>query len=384
MFNILIITVGATPQIVTETVWALLTRDPPFVPGRILLVTTARGREELVPALCGPQGRLSELFVSTGNTFVEPEILLPKNSEGSEMGDIRTEDENAAYANSISGLIRQLTDDPETKLHVSLAGGRKTMSYYAGMAISLFGRDQDELSHVLVDPEIIETSKTFWWPDQNDQDLGLSDHIPPLSARSANISMPIIPFVRLSQILPRADISESDLDYTRIIQSVQESLEGYMVRLKLDQRTISIGKHEVRLPHRLFALYRLLAVALTLQWMGAGPDGEGNAHRGWVSYSQLMDPNSDMFDRFLEYYSETFAKGQKEVEEFEKLVRNKRDAGLTGEARKPFTEALSRLNSQLRNQIDNPAIRHRIQVVSSDDRPVRFGLMLEPHQIEFD
>ncbi|MBF4102237.1 hypothetical protein INT80_01850 [Gallibacterium anatis] len=38
-------------------------------------------------------------------------------------------------------------------MHVSIAGGRKTMGFFAGYALSLYGRAQDSLSHVLVSAE---------------------------------------------------------------------------------------------------------------------------------------------------------------------------------------------------------------------------------------
>ena len=52
----------------------------------------------------------------------------------------------------ITNLIRAFTADPESALHVSIAGGRKTMGFFLGYALSLYGRAQDKLSHVLVSP----------------------------------------------------------------------------------------------------------------------------------------------------------------------------------------------------------------------------------------
>jgi CRISPR-associated protein (TIGR02584 family) len=43
------------------------------------------------------------------------------------------------------------TADPQASLHVSIAGERKTMGFYVGYALSLFGRTQGRLSHVLND-----------------------------------------------------------------------------------------------------------------------------------------------------------------------------------------------------------------------------------------
>jgi CRISPR-associated protein (TIGR02584 family) len=42
---------------------------------------------------------------------------------------------------------------------MSIAGGRKTMGFYAGYALSLYGRAQDRMSHVLVEEssKLLET-----------------------------------------------------------------------------------------------------------------------------------------------------------------------------------------------------------------------------------
>ena len=65
-----------------------------------------------------------------------------------------------AVADFITEQVRQITADPAASLHVSIAGGRKTMGFYAGYALSLFGRAQDQLSHVLVSPSF-ELLKEF-------------------------------------------------------------------------------------------------------------------------------------------------------------------------------------------------------------------------------
>lgn len=53
-------------------------------------------------------------------------------------------------ADAIVELVRRCTQDDQTALHVSIAGGRKTMGFFMGYALSLYGRPQDRLSHVLV------------------------------------------------------------------------------------------------------------------------------------------------------------------------------------------------------------------------------------------
>ena len=76
--------------------------------------------------------------------------------------------DNDATADAITERLRAFTADPETALHVSIAGGRKTMGYYLGYALSLFGRPQDRLSHVLVSPPF-ESHPQFYYPSPGER-----------------------------------------------------------------------------------------------------------------------------------------------------------------------------------------------------------------------
>ena len=66
------------------------------------------------------------------------------------MDDARSREDQEALGDFIIAKVAELTSDPKTCIHASIAGGRKTMTFYLGYAMSLFGRIQDELSHVLV------------------------------------------------------------------------------------------------------------------------------------------------------------------------------------------------------------------------------------------
>jgi len=383
MKNILIVTAGATPQIVTETVWALLKREPQFAPAAIHLVTTAHGRGKFAEELLGPEGRLAALFRHFHTEPVIPTIHLPE-AGGKELTDIRTAEECAAYANTVSRLIRRYANDADTRIHVSLAGGRKTMSYFAGAAISLFGRDQDELSHVLIEPEHFEQCLDFWYPGQPEPEVhhrnGREVHCP----AGARIDIAYIPFIRLSHILPDGAFAGDKLDYGDVLQHIQESLNARLVRLIPDRRVLTAGPYEVSLRHREFALYRLAAAARLEGWAGTGPEGIGPQHKGWITYDQLLDLNGTTLRRFFEFYDEVYRSGTEEIEKFREFLRNKLGAGLLREAREPFMQTLAKLDNQIETQIANPSIRARVRIASAGRNPRRFGLALPPEAIEID
>ncbi len=171
----LIFTTGETPQVVTETLWALARRDPPWLPDRILLATTARGEKVYregrsdargtLPPLLGDGGRLAALWrqLAPGRPLPPVEILVPEGPHGP-IGDLRTEAEVEAFAETLLKAVADVTAGQEGELHLSLAGGRKTMSFLAGQILSLLARPQDLLSHVLIEPADLEFRPDFWWP----------------------------------------------------------------------------------------------------------------------------------------------------------------------------------------------------------------------------
>ncbi|NCN43123.1 MAG: TIGR02584 family CRISPR-associated protein [Piscirickettsiaceae bacterium CG_4_9_14_3_um_filter_43_564] len=150
LFSIL----GTSPQILTETVYALTQNDPKFIPDEIFVLTTGFGAEQCIRGLFQANGgwfnKLCQIYNLNSIAFSPKHVISIRNDQNEIIQDIRTPEDNRAVANQISRMIRDFTSDPHVDLHVSIAGGRKTMGFYAGYALSMFGRDQDQLSHVLV------------------------------------------------------------------------------------------------------------------------------------------------------------------------------------------------------------------------------------------
>ena len=144
--RILLAVTGLSPQIVTETLYALaLTREPAFIPTEVHLLTTADGAKFARAALLHPDGgqfqALLKDYPRIGHpAFDDANIHVIVGPDGKPLADIRTPAENAAAADAITSLVAKLTSDDSSALHVSVAGGRKTMGFYLGYAFSLFAR----------------------------------------------------------------------------------------------------------------------------------------------------------------------------------------------------------------------------------------------------
>ena len=191
----------------TETVYALAVAPSSarrlFIPTDVRLIPTNESSEHARLSLLHPQsGRLYRLRVDNALPPIafEPEhIHVLEDANGESLGDIRTPDDNTRTADAITDAVRALTRDEEVALHVSIAGRRKTMGLYLGDALSLYGREQDRLSHVLVSPHYESHPQLFFPTTTNQVIYTAPPHNRPYDTREATLTLAEIPFVQLRE-----------------------------------------------------------------------------------------------------------------------------------------------------------------------------------------
>jgi hypothetical protein len=185
-------------------------------------------------------------------------IHLLKDEHERQLEDIRTPADNEAAANTITNLVRDLTCDPASILHVSIAGGRKTMGFYLGYALSLFGRPQDRLSHVLVSAAF-EFHPDFFFPTRNSRVIYANDNKKsPLDTSQAEITLADIPFVRLRHGLPDAFL-QGRTSFSHAVKQLQNAIDPASLRFENQNCTIHCGAIAIRLPPAEYAYYRMVA-----------------------------------------------------------------------------------------------------------------------------
>lgn len=288
--RVLLAVSGLSPQIVTETLYALAVaapQDQRFIPTEIEVVTTAEGaqrvRRHLLADEDGAFARLCRDYGLPPIAFDAARVRTVRGADGKPLADIRSAEDNACLADAITARVRELTADDSCALHVSLAGGRKTMGYYAGYALSLFGRAQDRLSHVLVN-EPFESAPEFWYPrprpellrlraqpgllggqcDAADDAATAPGPAGPASTRhtadtaDARVSLAMIPFVRLRQGLPRA-LLEGRSGFAETVAAAGDALAPPRLRLHLQARTVEADGQRIVLQPAPFAFLAALA-----------------------------------------------------------------------------------------------------------------------------
>lgn len=247
--RILLAVTGLTPQVVTETLYALWRDGRDALPHEVHVLTTTEGAERARLALLSEQpgwfARLRGDLALPPIAFDESHIHTLRSADGQPLADIRSAADNAAAADQIAEFVRQLTADLGTAVHVSLAGGRKTLGFFAGYALSLWGRSQDRLSHVLVS-EPFESSWEFFYPTPYERIIQTRDGRI-ADCADAEVSLADIPFVRLRHGLP-AELRDGRASFAQAVAAAQGHLGPPRLVLDLRHQRVDAAGRTFDLP----------------------------------------------------------------------------------------------------------------------------------------
>lgn len=360
--RILLVATGMTPQVVTETVYWLGTqRQPPFVPTEIHLVSTISGvkhaRNTLLPPGLDRLGALCREYGFDGIRFDEQGLHTIAGRDGTPLEDIRTPADNEAAANAILELVRDLTADPEAAVHASIAGGRKTLGFYLGYAMSLCGRTQDRLSHVLVSPPF-ESHPEFYFPPREDAVLTLPGN-GSANTRDARVDLADIPFVRLRHGFSQADLQAGRTDFVTAVRATQESVGAPELIVDLAQASAMVGGRLAKLPPSVLAFLAWCAI-----------------RRKRDQPIRFAKKEPEDADEFLQCFKKIRgSSAAAEYEDTERALRNGMDAEY-------FLEKQSRLKRALVRTLGSNEAAHPYCLVRKGRRgESSYQLALRPEQI---
>lgn len=250
MKNVLFLVTGMTPQIITETVWALacdpdLADDERFVPDEIWVLSTDDGLNQIKATLFdeGVFEQFKKDYPIIAKVAFDKNHLCVIQKDGTPLKDLKTPGDNELSANLICQQVRNFTQDDNVRLHVSIAGGRKTMGFYAGYALSLYGRAQDSMSHVLVDSEF-ESAMGFYYPTQTDYYVTQRHTGKKLNAKDAQIWLANIPFVRMSEAISDKHQLKQGVSFSEAVEVINCSFEPITLTLFVKKRLVQINEQE--------------------------------------------------------------------------------------------------------------------------------------------
>ncbi len=259
---------GKSPAVITETLYQLRQSNEDDLPHEVVVITTTAGRDAIQQELfdSGVWQQFAAEIDASGERLcfgasAKHIRLLPEKDGSRDAADVIDSADNDAIANYILNVLRQFTENPETRVTFSLAGGRKNISAIGALSLSLLGRRQDRLCHVLVNPpfDLPHLQPKFYYPSDRWHYLPDGQKV---HGHDAVISLGDIPFARCRYLFnDRLNQLPGDFLETvdRINGKIAENLDAPELFLKPD--TLECHIDEIALKFRVteFVAYWLLA-----------------------------------------------------------------------------------------------------------------------------
>lgn len=252
--HILVAVEAYSPQTITEALYALSqTTQPPWIPTEVHIITTERGYDLIRQALlhAGWLERVCQDYALPA-ACMTPAFHLITDAQGQKLWDVRSKQDNEHTADFITRQIRDFTADPASSVCALLSGGRRSMTYYIGYALSLFGRPQDRLTHVLVDDCYFFLDDFYYPPPQTrwQQDRSGTE----FDASKVEITLADIPFLRLRDGLPDELLAGSS-SFSATISTAQRRFDPLSVQLDWQNASLRCGGVPIPMPPVQLAFY---------------------------------------------------------------------------------------------------------------------------------
>lgn len=390
--HILLCIAGLTPQIITETLYALTQQHGERI-DEIRVITTLRGRDLLQRTLLDPgQGKFLAFcrdyhLDPTRILFDETTIALLRTPNGQVLSDFHSVEESAHVANQIYDIVHALTSDPHTSLHTSVAGGYKTMSAYLTTAMQLFGRAQDQLSYVLIS-EGFETHPDFFYIPPTPHELEIIDQqshlIKRVSTEEAEIHLANIPLISVRSVasdwLQASEVNVSA--FVQQAQEVQEELDfldtTHDLRINMQNKTIVVGSRTIRFSARELLVYAMLAYLRQ----------EGRGENGFVMLDEITRADLDtIFRRITAVRGRVYG-----LEDWEfvpgfaflpTLVEQLASKNTTD--REDLIQTFQQTISRIKRKCEAKQLRERYFITTLGERgALRYGISIAPGRIIWD
>ena len=371
MKNILLAVTGLSPQVITETLYALHQNGRTV--DAIHVITTRQGKEKIyAELLSGGKGQyykyLEEYGIKRSTIdFGHRNVHVIADENGNEISDIATEEDNERLLNRCLELTFRLTRDRNTSVFFSVAGGRKTMSSCLTLAAQMYGRPQDRLYHVLVSPEF-ESNPDFFYPPKESRTIELRDRKgqPILKeTKFAEVNLIHIPFVSIRERLSSDFLKEPKDPATLMVSLIKEEAPRLTVNLlagKITYKTLELDMMPARM-----ALYAFFA----MQKKNCGQ--ESKTCRGCA-------------DCFLEI-QEVFEKQSEITRIYEQIcgtrpIDEMSEGGITNLSAENFNMYKGKIKQDLLKRFGAYALKD-LEIASAGRRPnTRYGIKMDRNRME--
>lgn len=370
MKNILLAVMGLSPQVITETLFAL--HQNGYRVDEVHVITTGEGKERIhAELLAGGTGQffryLNEYGIDPESIKFDRDTIHVIANSGREISDIVDESDNEALLKKCLELAFAFTEDPETTVFFSIAGGRKTMSACLMVAAQMYGRAQDRIYHVLVAAEF-ERNKDFFYPPKRSKLIELKDENgKPFfkETKHAKINLIHIPFVSMRQHLSPEFLSEPK-DPDTLIQSLIKE-EKRKLTVDLIQRKIIYKGLELGMMPSWLALYAFFAIRKTKCKKEGGCSGCTDCFLELQFI--LHDESYKIAEIYRSISKRTFMDGMS-------------NTGITSLSKENFNMYKGKIKKAILQRFGPYALKE-LEIVSVGSKPnTRYGIMMDRDRIK--
>jgi len=373
--EILIFVAGATPQIITETIYALAMQTPPVYADELHIITHSQGKQLIMQKLV-KDGVLQQLCKEYGLprlSLSDANFLVITDQVGNELSDIRTSADNEQAGDQIAAFLRAKAAEPSVRLHCSLSGGRKTMTHYMGIAFQLFARQWDRLYHVMVAPEF-EKVEQFFYPPKQPQQLTVKSRAGEaiINTADANVSLVQLPMIHLRDKVPAQATT-----IRQIVAEGQREIDMAAtqrpVRINLSERTLYIGDTLIDLSPIQLMLYTTF---LQLKRQPCRFSSRDYCHECTACFIPLVElTSSEAIEQMAKDYQAIYGNDPLKAEELlEKWDRNLQTDLLR--------QQISKINAAIRDDLNAPTLLpiYKVSTVKQYGSS-RYGVRVEKGKI---
>ena len=232
-----------------------------------------------------------------------------------------------------------------------------------GYALSLYGRVQDRLSHVLVSAPF-ESHPQFFYPTVRSRVIHTPHpHNRPHDTREAKVTLAVIPFVRLREELPDT-LLDGEVRLGDAVNAAQRAIGPMELVIDLPGRRLRAGGRAIGLSPLLLAF---------LAWLAR----RRMRGEGWLACPSQEAPEARYAAAFLAEYRAVLG----EMGDDERTAGRLRDEG--GMTREFFSQTKSKLHRSLRVRLGQRHARPYLISAKGSRSRRRYGLDIDPEAIRF-
>jgi len=372
MKRILLAVCGLTPQVVTETLYAL--QMDGRLPHAIRILTTREGKGMVNSALLAPGGALDRFCSDYGIDRDSLDlgfhsVRVVCDESGTEYDDIDGEEANERFLALCMNEAFHATQDPGAQVLFSIAGGRKTMGACLAIAAQCYGRPQDRLYHVLVSPEF-ESSRDFFYPPPVPVPIQLFDHksrTPFIKeTRYASVTLVPLPFFSIRDRLTPAHLRQPESPASLMLSVVRERNPNLVIDT-VSRKLVWKGK-ELDLKPAWMALY--LFFALRKKNASCGSTRCSGCGECTCTLVEIMEQSGNIAELYRQHLARYRDHGAMS------------DTGIQSLNQENFNSYRNKINRAIEGAF-GPLHARSIRIDSTGRRPgVRYGIQLSREKMQ--